>query len=169
MLPNGDGAADSNCRQWGRDGESSGKQKTRVGEIKRALGGFLSCSSLTWHWTQVLSLYFCGFWSSGRPGRFCPLLGQILGGQRAGGIFASFKPLKSRNKVIYSEGSSWFALGKFVYEMVSFSSTTVVAMNLDLRTWDLVQSPSQLSLSESESSVWLWTYDSPFMPQFPYL
>ena len=33
MLPNGDGAADSNCRQWGRDGESRGKQKTRVGRM----------------------------------------------------------------------------------------------------------------------------------------
>lgn len=33
MLPNGDGAADSNCRQWGRDVESRGKQKTRVGRM----------------------------------------------------------------------------------------------------------------------------------------
>lgn len=139
------------------------------GGINRAFGGFLSCSSLMGNWTQVLSLYFCGFWFSGLPGRFCPLLGQILGGQRAGGIFASFKPLKSRSKVIYNEGSSWFPSGKFMYEMVSFSSTTVVPMNADLRTWDLIQSPSHLSLPESKSSVWLWTYDSPFMPQFPYL
>lgn len=80
---------------------------------KESFGGILVLLQLTGHWTQVLSLYFCGFWSPGLPGRFYPLLRQILRGQRAGGVFASFKSFKSRSKVIYSEGSSWFALGKF--------------------------------------------------------
>ena len=43
------------------------------GGMEIVLGGFLPHHTLMGHWTQVLSVYCCGFWSSGLHGRFCPL------------------------------------------------------------------------------------------------